>query len=101
MGEFTQYIYWKQFVFAYHNIIFMTLARSVIVNQKGGDCKSKMLLAFILVNPDIGARRWTYCTSKCLHRFCPQEMMRYGVRPPFLRKGVETMFSVLFAPIFF
>ena len=71
MGEFAQCTKWKHLC-RISIILFMTLARFVIVNQKGGDCKSKMLLSFILVNPDTGARMWTNSISKCLHMFCPQ-----------------------------
>ena len=47
----------------------MTLARFVIVNQKGGDCKGILPLTIILVNNDTGAIVWTNSIYKYVHMF--------------------------------
>jgi hypothetical protein len=53
IGELLQYA-WKHLLYAYHNILW-TLARFVIVNQKGGDCKGISPLTFILIYDDTRA----------------------------------------------
>ena len=56
----------------------MTLARFVIVNQKGGDCKGILPLTIILVNNDTGAIVWTNIIYKYIHRFSPHMRMQGG-----------------------
>ncbi len=56
----------------------MTLARFVIVNQKGGDCKGILPLTIILVNNDTDAIVWTNIIYKYIHRFSPHMRMQGG-----------------------
>ena len=66
-GSFSNIFYGNIF---YELIIIsvLTLARFVIVNQKGGDCKDILPLTFILANYDTIARVWTNVLYKYIYR---------------------------------
>jgi hypothetical protein len=57
----------------------MTLARFVIVNQKGGDCKGILPLTIILVKNGTGAIVWANGFSKYIHMFSPHVGLQGGV----------------------
>src|SRR3954454_5922209 len=74
----------------------MTLARFIIVYQKGGDCKGILPLSIILVTMTPLLEFWTNMNWKCIIRFIsPSSFLVYqwnkkekGDPPPFSMKMV-------------